>query len=128
MLCRRNLLQLYSISEWQSAIGDMSNILSTPTELRSMPEDVANVGERSLLKLCEVIRATSLDELCVTMYTRSISRSSLDSVIRVRTSVIITTCCRCQVSFLSCLSCTATMDGGPFYLRLTGICRGGRRL
>ena len=66
----------------QSAVGD---ILTTFTEPRSMPEDVANVGERVLLKLHGVIRSTSLDELHVTVYTRSISRTSLDSAIRVQT-------------------------------------------
>ena len=46
-----------------------SNISGISAELRSMPEDVANGGERLLLKLYEVIRSTSLDKLRVTVYT-----------------------------------------------------------
>ena len=98
-----------------------SNILSTFTEPRSMPEDVANVGERLLLKLYGVIRSTSLDKLRVTMYTWSISWTSLDSVIRVHTWIITTNCCRCQVSFLSCLSCIATTDWEHFVSDWLGL-------
>ena len=47
-LCRRNILQLYSIGDMQSAVGD---ILTTFTEPRSMHEDVANVGEKSIAQI-----------------------------------------------------------------------------
>ena len=58
--------------------GDQDS-LSTFTEPRSTPEDIANVGERFLLKLFGAIRSTSLDTLRFTLYTRSVSRSSLSS-------------------------------------------------
>ena len=115
MLCHRNPLQLYTIGELQSAVGDMKqhlmfvhaisgcdtvsapymkgkkralevlrsygdqDSLSTFTEPRSTPEDVANVGERFLLKLYGAVRSTSLDKLSYILYTRSVSRSSMSS-------------------------------------------------
>ena len=115
MLCHRNPLQLHTIGELQSAVGDMKqhvmfvhaisgcdtvstpymkgkkralgvlrsygdqDSLSTFTEPRSTPEDVANVGERFLLKLYGAVRSTSLDKLRYILYTRSVSRSSLSS-------------------------------------------------
>ena len=115
MLCHRNPLQLYTIGELQSAVGDMKqhlmfvhaisgcdtvsafymkgkkralevlrsygdqDSLSTFTEPRSTPEDVANVGERFLLKFYGAVRSTSLDKLRYILYTRSVSRSSLSS-------------------------------------------------
>ena len=58
--------------------GDQ-DYLSTFTEPRSTPEDIANIGERFLLKLYGAIRSTSLDTLRYTLYTRSVRRSSLSS-------------------------------------------------
>ena len=43
------------------------------------PEDIANVGEKFLLKLYGAVRSTSLDKLRYILYTRSVSRSSLSS-------------------------------------------------
>ena len=54
-------------------------MVSAFTEPRSTPEDIANVGERFLLKLYEAIRWTSLDKLRYILYTRSVSRSYLPS-------------------------------------------------
>ena len=48
-------------------------------ESLSTPGDIANVGERFLLKLYGAIISTSLDKRCYIMYTRSVSRSSLSS-------------------------------------------------
>ena len=48
--------------------------LSTFTEPRTMPEDIANVGERFFLKLYGAIRSISLDKLRYILYTRSVSR------------------------------------------------------
>ena len=58
--------------------GD-EDYLTTFTEPRNMPEDIANVGEMFLLKLYGAVRLTSLDKLCYILYTRSVSRSSLSS-------------------------------------------------
>ncbi len=54
-------------------------MVSAFTEPRSTPEDIANVGERFLLKLYEAIRWTSLDKLRYILYTGPVSRSSLSS-------------------------------------------------
>ena len=56
--------------------GDQDS-LSTFTEPRCTPEDIANVGERFLLKLYGAIRSTSLDTLRYTRYTRTVRRPSL---------------------------------------------------
>ena len=58
--------------------GDQDS-LSTLTEPRSTPEDIANVGARFFLKLYGAVRSTSLDKLRYILYTRSVSRSSLSS-------------------------------------------------
>ena len=58
--------------------GDQDS-LSTFTVPRSTPEDIANGGERFLLKLYGAVRSTSLDKLYYILYTRSVSRSSLSS-------------------------------------------------
>ena len=93
VLCHRNPLQLYTIGELQSALGDMKQHLMRGkqralevlrsygdqdslgtflTEPRSTPADIANIGERSLLKLYGAIRSTSLDKLRYILYTRSV--------------------------------------------------------
>ena len=61
--------------------GDQDS-LSTFTEPRSTPEDIANVGQRFSLKLYEGVSSTSLDNLCYILYTRSVSRSALSSVFK----------------------------------------------
>ena len=58
--------------------GDQDS-LSTFTEPRSTPEDIANVGARFFVKLYGAIRWTSLDTLRYTLYTRSVRRPSLSS-------------------------------------------------
>ena len=50
--------------------------LSTFTEPRTMPEDIANVGARFFLKWYGAVRLTSLDKLRYILYTRSVSRPS----------------------------------------------------
>ena len=51
--------------------------LSTFTEPRSTPEDIAYVGERFLLKLYGAVRSTSLDKLRYILNTQSVSPSYL---------------------------------------------------
>ena len=54
-------------------------MVSTFTEPYSTPEDIANGGERFFIKLYGAIRSITLDKLRYILYTRSISRSSLSS-------------------------------------------------
>ena len=61
--------------------GDQDS-LSTFTEPRSTPEDIANVGERFFLKLYGAVRSTSLGKLRYILYTRSYRRSSLSSMFK----------------------------------------------
>ena len=74
---KRELLTLEVLPSY----GDHDS-LSTFTEPRSMPEDIANVGAWFFLKLYGDVRSTSLDTLRYIFYTRSISRSSLSSVVK----------------------------------------------
>ena len=56
-------------------------MVSTFTEPCSTPEDIANGGERFLIKLYGAMISTSLDTLRCILCTRSVSRSSLSSVL-----------------------------------------------
>ena len=94
--------------EMLSSYGDQDS-LSTLIEPRSPPEDMTNVGVRFLQKLYGAFRSTSLDKLRYTLYTRSVSRSSLSSGFKLES--LPPTSAAAKFPFIPCLYCSATIIG-----------------
>ena len=86
--------------------GDQDS-LSTFTEPRSPPDDITNVGIRFFLKLYGAVRSTLLDKLRYSLYTRSVSRSSLSS--RFKLESLLPTAAAAKNPFIPCLYCSGTI-------------------